>query len=148
MKPAAIVGVLGILCGGLSVLSAQPAISNIYGFSAPSAIAERSFERRFLALPSAERARDAHQLLTAEPHVAGSPRDRTLAEWVRDRWREYGLDHVEITEHQVLLPYPEEVRVEMTAPTPWRAALREEAVPGDPFSARDTGLPYHAYTAS
>jgi len=30
-------------------------------------------------------------MLSAEPHVAGSARDRLLADWVRDRWREYGL---------------------------------------------------------
>src|SRR4029077_15959289 len=131
--------------------------SNIYGFSAPSAIAERSLERRFVALPSPDRARDAQQCLTAELHVAGSPRDRLLAEWVRDRWREYGLEQVEIVEHDVLLPYPVEVTVEIPARS-WRAAPKEEgaggaplkgdAVGGDPYSARDVGIAYHAYSAS
>ena len=79
--------------------------SGIYGFTGRSAVVERGIERRFLALPSAERARDAHAFLTAEPHVAGTPRDRLLAEWVRDRWRDYGLDQVDIVEHDVLLPY-------------------------------------------
>jgi N-acetylated-alpha-linked acidic dipeptidase len=120
----------------------------IYGFTTRSSIAERSIERRFLALPSPDRARDAHAFLTAEPHVAGSPRDRVLAEWVRDRWREDGLEQVAITEHEVLLPYATDVSVEMTAPTPWRASLKEDPVAGDPFSARDVGLPYHAYSAT
>jgi N-acetylated-alpha-linked acidic dipeptidase len=71
-----------------------------------------------------------------------------LAEWVRDRWREYGLEQVEIVEHQVLLPYATAVQVEMVSPSPWRATLREEAIDGDPFSARDAGLAYHAYSAS
>src|SRR5439155_8999604 len=91
----------------------------------------------------------------AEPHVAGSPRDRALAEWVRDRWREYGLEQVAITEHEVLLPYATDVSVEMTlrpaqggAAALWRATLKEDPVAGDPFSARDVGLPYHAYSAS
>jgi len=105
-------------------------------------------ERRFLTLPSPEKARAAHAFLTADPHVAGSPRDRVLAEWVRDRWREDGLEQVEITEHEVLLPYATDVGVEMTAPAPWRASLKEDSIPGDPFSARDTGIPYHAYSAS
>jgi N-acetylated-alpha-linked acidic dipeptidase len=126
---------------------AQRAASNIYGFSAASAIAERSVERRFLALPSADKAREAHQLLTADPHVAGSPRDRVLAEWVRDRWREYGLDEVTIVEHEVLLPYAIDVTVEMPARN-WRASLKEDAIDGDPFSARDVGVAYHAYSAS
>src|SRR5256885_15230281 len=121
---------LGALCARRVV--AQRAASNIYGFTAASAIAERSIERRFLALPSADKARAAHQLLTADPHVAGSPRDRVLAEWVRDRWREYGLEQVEIVEHEVLLPYATDVTVEMPARN-WRASLKEDAA--DSFSA-------------
>ena len=109
---------------------------------------QRAIERRFLALPSRAKAREAHAYLTAEPHVAGTPRDRVLAEWVRDRWREYGLEQVEIVEHQVLLSYAGDVQVDMIRPTPWRATLREDAVEGDPFSARDVGVAYHAYSAS
>ena len=71
-----------------------------------------------------------------------------LAEWVRDRWREYGLEQVEIVEHEVLLPYATEAQVEMLSPSRWRATMKEEAVEGDPFSARETGLAYHAYSAS
>jgi len=127
--------------------SAQRAPSNIYGFSPRSAIAERAVEARFLPLPSAAKARDAHALLTADPHVAGSPRDRFLAEWVRDRWREDGLEQVEIVEHDVLLPYATDVTVEMPA-RGWRATLKEDAVEGDPYSARDVGIAYHAYSAS
>jgi N-acetylated-alpha-linked acidic dipeptidase len=128
-------------------VSAQRPLSNIYGFSAASAVTERSLERRFVAIPAPERMRDAHQLLTAEPHVAGSPRDRLLAEWVRDRWREYGLEQIEIVEHDVLLPYATEVAVDMPSRN-WRASLTEDPVEGDPFSARDVGVAYHAYSAS
>ncbi|MGE5245227.1 MAG: M28 family metallopeptidase [Betaproteobacteria bacterium] len=139
--------ILCTLCVLRAAASAAPA-SVIYGFSARSAAAERRLEERFLLLPSPEKAREALRFLTADPHVAGTPRDRALAEWVRDRWREYGLEQVEIVEHDVLLPYPTEVHIEMTAPTPWQASMKEDPVPGDPFSARDTGLPYHAYSAS
>jgi N-acetylated-alpha-linked acidic dipeptidase len=127
---------------------AQKPTTIVFGFAPASSAAERRLESRFLALPSATRARDTHAFLTADPHIAGSARDRVLAEWVRDRWREYGLEQVEIVEHQVLLPYATAVQVEMISPTPWRATLREEAIDGDPFSARDAGLAYHAYSAS
>jgi N-acetylated-alpha-linked acidic dipeptidase len=89
-----------------------------------------------------------HTFLTEEPHLAGSPRDRFLAEWVRDRWREYGLEQVEIVEHEVLLPYATEVIVEMVKPSLWRATMKELPIEGDPFSARDTGPAFHAYSAS
>ena len=66
--------------------------------------------------------------------MAGSARDRELAEWTRDRFRISGLEDVAITTHDVLLPWPEEVSVEMTAPRPWRASMREEPIPGDPYT--------------
>ena len=135
------------LCVLGSVSAQRSPTSNIYGFSARSAIEERATEARFLPLPSPDKARDAHALLTSDPHVAGTPRDRFLAEWVRDRWREYGLEQVEIVEHDVLLPYATDVAVEMPARN-WRATLKEDAVEGDPYSARDVGVAYHAYSAS
>jgi N-acetylated-alpha-linked acidic dipeptidase len=140
-----VVGVLGVWS---ALAFAQKPTTIVFGFAPASSAAERRLESRFLALPSAIRARDTHAFLTADPHIAGSARDRVLAEWVRDRWREYGLEQVEIVEHQVLLPYATAVQVEMISPTPWRAALREEAIAGDPFTARDAGLAFHAYSAS
>jgi N-acetylated-alpha-linked acidic dipeptidase len=114
---------------------------------------QRAVERRFITMPSRSRAREAHAYLTAAPHVAGSPRDRVLAEWVRDRWRAYGLEQVEIVEHEVLLSYANDVQVEMevrqprgAGPTAWRATLREDAV--DRFTDGDVGVAYHAYSAS
>ena len=80
-----------------------------------------------------------------------SPRDRELAEWTRDQFEEYGLDDVEITTHDVLLPWPEEVSVEMTAP---QRVARVDAGGSDPRRSahagigRATGTPYHAYSAS
>lgn len=98
---------------------------------------------------SADQIRDFHKFLAAEPHVAGSPRDKLLAEWTRDKFREFGLEDVSIIEHHVLLPYPEQVTVEMTAPRAWKASMKEDPIPGDPYSARtDVGTPYHAYSAS
>ena len=133
----------------------QRSTSDIYGFTPRSSVAERRLEYRFLALPSPVKMRETHAFLTAEPHLAGSPRDRVLAEWVRDRWREYGLEQVEIAEHQVLLPYPVEIVVESTLraadgkpPSTWRATMKEDAVAGDPFSARDSGIAFHAFSAS
>ena len=97
----------------------------IFGFRAARLAAERDLERRFLALPSADRAREYHRFLTSEPHVAGSDRNKALAEWVRDRWIDYGIDDVTIVEHEVLLPWPEDVAVEMPAQS-WKATLYED----------------------
>jgi N-acetylated-alpha-linked acidic dipeptidase len=140
-----------LLCA-LCLLCGLPAVRSqtrgIYGFASSSMPAQRSLESRFQASVDADRIRDFHKEYAARPHVAGSPRDRELAEWTRDRWREYGLEDVEITEHEVLLPYPEEVTVEMTVPRPWRASMREDPIPGDEYTHAEVGIPYHAYSAS
>ena len=122
------------------------------GFTAQGAAAQRDVERRFLEAPSADRIRDAHLFLAAKPHVAGSARDLELAEWTRDQFKSYGLDDVVITTHEVLLPWPEEVTVEMpNARPPFKASMREEPIESDPYtqiSEAEAGLPYHAYSAS
>lgn len=122
-----------------------------FGFTRARAGAQRDLEQRFLAIPSADRIRDAHALLTDKPHLAGSPRDRYLAEWTRDQFAAFGLEDVQITTHDVLLPWPTEASVEMIAPRAWRATMREEPIEGDAYtqiSPEEAGLPYHAYSAS
>jgi N-acetylated-alpha-linked acidic dipeptidase len=135
--------VLGAQAPSAAPTSAEQAATSISGFTPTSSAAERDLERRFLALPSADRAREYHRFLTAEPHLAGSDRNRFLAEWMSDRWKEYGLGEVEIVQHDVLLPWPDVVSVEMTEPKPWKARLTEDPIPGDP----DTDTPVLHYSA-
>jgi N-acetylated-alpha-linked acidic dipeptidase len=147
---AVFAGIFGALVGALVYLVWRPAPSApLFGFTAATAAAERRLERAWRRSVSPDRLRDAHRVLAGRPHLAGSPRDRELAEWVRDRWIAAGLEDVRITEHEVLLPWAEEVAVEMTAPRPWRATMAEDPVPGDEYSAAlDVGIPYHAYSRS
>jgi N-acetylated-alpha-linked acidic dipeptidase len=146
MRPSAALCILGALALLARGAASQPA--GIYGFTTPSAREQRALETRFQSSVEADRISAYHQEYAAKPHVAGSARDRELAEWTRDRWREFGLEDVEITEHEVLLPWPEDVTVEMTAPRAWRASMREDPIPGDESTQGDVGLPYHAYSAS
>jgi N-acetylated-alpha-linked acidic dipeptidase len=128
----------------------QPGTSPL-GFSRARGEAQANLERRFLSLPSTDRIRDAHRFLTSKPHPAGSTRDGELAQWMRERFEEFGLESVTIATHEVLLPWPEDVSVEMSAPRNWRASMREEPVAGDAHTNAplgDIGLPYHAYSAS
>ena len=142
---------LAIAAAALLTVAWQRPLTRPLGFTWSHASTQSEVERRFLASPSADRIRDAHQFLADRPHMAGSARDRELAEWTRDRFQMSGLEEVAITTHDVLLPWPEEVTVEMTAPHSWRASMREEPVPGDRYTQADlgaAGLPYHAYSAS
>lgn len=116
--------VVGFIAAVLASAAFQPPAPPL-GFSADGAASYLQIEERFLSLPSAERIRDAHLYLADKPHMAGTPRDLELAEWTRDQFRQYGLEDVQITTHEVLLPWPEDVSVELTAPTTWRATMRE-----------------------
>jgi N-acetylated-alpha-linked acidic dipeptidase len=123
----------------------------MFGFTRPGAIAEAALERRFLSGTSARRMSGEHQVVAAEPHIAGSERDHALMLRTRDQFTASGFEHVEVTTHDVLLPWPEEVVVEMTAPVPWCATMREDAIAGDADTAitpERAGIPYHAYSAS
>lgn len=148
MRIAAALGSVTVLLATVAFQRADPAP---LGFTADGARSYLPVERRFLALPSAERIRTAHLHLSDQPHMAGTPRDLELAEWTRDQFKEYGLEDVLITTHEVLLPWPEEVSIELTAPRAWHAAMREEPIEGDKYTQIDpalAGLPYHAYSAS
>ncbi len=136
--------VVAVAVGAMAGIGAQQASTGIFGFMPASEIAQRELERRFLALPSADRARDYHRYLTDEPHIAGSDRNRHLAEWMRDTWKEYGLDTVEIVEHEVLLPFPTEMKLTMGN---WEARFTEDPVPGDPDTQKPL-LHYNAYSKS
>ncbi len=130
---------------------AQGVPTRPFGFTAASAAAQQRLETKFLRLPSATRITQAHQFLADKPHVAGSPRDKELAEWTGRIFTEAGLEDVKTSTHDVLLPWPLEVSVEMTTPTVWKASMREDPVPGDRYSnapPEEVGIPYHAYSAS
>ena len=123
---------------------------SIFGFTPASSQAQRSLERRLLPLPDSQRIRDTHRELTRKPHPAGSARDRELAEWTARQFADAGMQDVQIVTHEVMLPRPVEVTVEMTAPHAWRAAMREQPV-DDPDTHIDVAaeaMPFHAYSAS
>ena len=122
-----------------------------FGFTGVTAVAEADVERHFLALPSADRIRDEHRVFAGEPHMAGTERDHHLMARTRDEFVAFGLEDVEVTTHEVLLPWPEEVTVEMMSPIRWPASMREDPIAEDPdtqIAPERTGLPFHAYSAS
>lgn len=134
----------------VAVLSfAAPPARRMLGFSPSSAARERATEHQFVSLSSPQQVRTFHRYLTAEPHPAGSTRNNELAKWVAEKWKAQGLEDVQIHEYDVLNSTPRSALVEMTAPTHFRASLREDPYPQDP----DTKNPavsgaYLGYSAS
>jgi len=119
------------LAFGLTLLSAQ---TSILGFTPASAAHEAEIENKFKAIPSPDEERRQHHIFTAEPHVAGSPRNNELARYIADQWRQEGLEDVVIRRYDVYGSNPKFTSLEMVAPIHYRAILREMPVPGDPDS--------------
>src|SRR5688500_3172309 len=76
-----------------------------FGFGPASGRDQLALEARSLARPDAARIRDTHRLLTRQPHPAGSVRDHELAAWTAQQFKEAGLQDVQVTRHDVMLPW-------------------------------------------
>ena len=118
------------------------------GFARDSADAQRSLEQRLIARADPARVRELHRELTRLPHPAGSTRDRQLADWIAQQYTEAGLEDVRVTTHEVLVPRPLEVVIEMTQPVSWRAEMRDTPDGRVRPGGADEMLPYHAFSAS
>jgi N-acetylated-alpha-linked acidic dipeptidase len=90
--------------------------------------------------------------LTKEPHVAGTPEDFATADYVFQRFQEYGLA-VHYTDYDVLLSYPLHRSLILTAgpiqEPPLELSLKEEPVQGDLYSQNPKVIPtFHGYAPS
>jgi len=127
---------IGELCFLTLVLNAPPfahaqAQTSILGFTPSAAARQAKIEEQFKAIPSPDEERRQHHIFTAEPHVAGSPRNNELARYIADQWRNEGLEDVVIRRYDVYGTNPKNTLLEMVAPTHYRAVLRELPIPGD-----------------
>ena len=111
LNPALIL-VLAAILGAEPALGSDPPQSGAaaakapIGFAARSAEKQREAEAHALTVPTPNNARRWLRILTAEPHVAGTPADYKTAVFVRDQLREWGWK-ADIAELEVLLNYPE-----------------------------------------
>lgn len=120
----------------------------IRGFTAAAAARERAVEDELARRLSRDSVRIFFRHFTAEPHPAGSVRNKELADFIAARFRAYGLDEVRLHRYDVLLPLPREVKVQMLAPTRYDATLTEDAYPQDPQTAKDAGPTFLGMSAS
>jgi N-acetylated-alpha-linked acidic dipeptidase len=135
-----------VLVAGVSALVAaqSPAMR---GFTATETRRQTDLETRYRALPEGARLREYMKTIADEPHHAGAPGSRRVAEYILSQFRSWGLD-ARLEEFEALMPVPTERVVEMVAPEPFRAALREPVLGDDRDSADAGQLPtYNAYSA-
>jgi N-acetylated-alpha-linked acidic dipeptidase len=108
--------------------------------------ADNGWEEKFRRVPQPERIREFLQVLSEEPHHAGSERSRQVAEYILSKFREWGLE-AQIEEFEALLPTPRERLLELTEPVTFTAALKEPVIPEDKDSSDPGQLPtFNAYS--
>ena len=148
----ALIALLFAPLGGQQPSGKQPAAKegqSILGFTPGGAALERQLEEQFLKIPSAERAREWHRYLTAEPHPAASARNNELADYIAEQWRQQGWEDVVLRRYEVLHSAPRAVSLEMVAPVEYKATLREAAYDGDPATNNPrVSSAYMGYSAS
>ena len=108
--------------------------------------AEMEWEEKFRAIPRPDLLKEYMRVLSADPHHVGSPADKRNAEWMRDKFKSWGLN-ANIEEFDVLFPTPKERVLELLGPEKYQAKLKEPVIAEDPDSGDANQLPtYNAYS--
>jgi N-acetylated-alpha-linked acidic dipeptidase len=95
-----------------------------------------AWDATYRTIPDARNIGDYMRRLSARPHHLGSAYDKDNAEWILAKFKEWGWD-ARIETYQVLFPTPKDRLLEMVAPSPFKASLKEPAVSVDPTSNQD-----------
>ena len=140
---ATAIGVAAVL-GATPVLFSQA--PGLRGYTRGETSAQRAWEKTFQTVPDPANLREFMKVITAEPHHAGGPGSKKVAEYILAKFQSWGLN-AWIEEHEALMPMPTERIVEMIAPTRVRLALEEPKIAADPDSGDKGQLPtYNAYS--
>lgn len=119
----------------------------IRGFTAAGSEVQRQVEEKFRAVPKPENHREYMRVIAAEPHHAGSPGSRKVADYMLTQFKSWGLN-ASIETFEALMPYPTERVVELVAPERYVLKLAEPPVSQDPDSTDAGALPtFNAYSA-
>lgn len=131
-----------LLLGSASVYS-----QNLSGFKAGNKNSQQQTEAKFDALISSENIGKTIKELTLKPHYLGSAGSKEVAKNLLQKFKSYGWN-AEIETYQVLFPMPKVRILEMTAPTKFKATLKEPALKEDATSGHPDQLPtYNAWSA-
>src|SRR6478672_12731442 len=136
-----------VATAALLQLSLRAQTKSITGFTEQSASKQFALEQNFDKNLSAENIGSTIKELSAKPHNLGSAGSKAVAENIYNRFKSYGWD-VRIDTYHVLFPTPKTRLLEMTAPTSFKALLKEPALKEDATSNQQDQLPtYNAWSA-
>ena len=118
------------------------------GFLTKDVPAEQKLEQQVRTIPDPDRLRKYMDFIASQPHNAGSPQSKAIAEYILGRLKEWGLD-AGVERFEALMPYPTVRQVEVLGPRRYVAKLKEPAVPQDPNSREAHQLStFNAYGAT
>ena len=106
----------------------------IHGFHREALGRQRLLEKFLQEQPDRARLETHSRILSARPHVAGTPENEEVARYIAERFREAGLA-TEIKSYSVYLGYVKEARLDQVEPVPARLANPED-------DARDSADPW------
>jgi N-acetylated-alpha-linked acidic dipeptidase len=120
----------------------------LLGFSAVHSLDEQTAERQFDAELNAGELREWMRTMASEPNQVGSLHDKANAEFMLQKFREWGWD-ASIETFSVLYPTPRHIALQLIAPTRYTARLAEPAIKADASSGHSAGAlpPYNVYGA-
>jgi N-acetylated-alpha-linked acidic dipeptidase len=125
-----------------------PPAAVLRGFSPERSDWQRSYEKRFLALPQPEECGAILRELTRTPHVAGTPGNARVADFLAAEYRKAGFE-VETPTYDVLLSYPKSARLELIGEPGVALGRGEEPIASDPDTAiPEAAIPWTAYAPS
>ena len=137
-----------ILAGGMALALPAQRVTSVRGFPVSETGDELHLEQQAIAMPEASRLRAYMQFMAAEPHNAGSPRSRLVANYILGNFRDWGLS-ANLEEFTSLIPFPTVRQLEIVSPAPHSFALKEPPIAEDPSTENPNQLPtYNAYSAS
>ncbi|XP_070535061.1 glutamate carboxypeptidase 2-like [Ptychodera flava] len=143
---------LGVLIGYFIILGTKEEVNTA------SDNYEQNDEQMFVKLMDEIKPENLRQYLkyfTSRPHLAGTDGDNEQVQYTKDKWLEFGLDHVEAVPYELYLSYPskqkgKENKVEILDPNTgdvtFTSRFSEEAVPFQP-DHEDIVPPFNAFSA-
>src|SRR3954462_11011616 len=121
--------------------------TTISGFTTAAVQPQLSIEKRFDQNLSAVNIGSTLKKLSSRPHHIGSAGGKAVADTIYNRFKAYGWD-VRIDTYHVIFRTPKTRLLEMTAPTAYKALLKEPALKEDATSNQPGQLPpYNAWSA-
>jgi len=116
----------------------------IRGFPDDAVASQRQREEQFRKIPDSARLKEYMEAMAGEPHVAGQPSSKKVADYALAKFKSFGLD-AKFEEFEAMMPWPIETTVEVVAPEKYTLRVKEPVLAEDPDSGDQTPL-YNAYS--